>query len=113
VIYLASPYSDPDPAVREARFKSVCKVAARLIRAGYVVFCPIAHSHPLEVHGDLIGGWDFWALQDLPLLNVCNELHVAAFPGWEESEGVTAEIKYWEQVKHGTAVVYHHYTELP
>ena len=34
VIYLACPYTDPDPAVRKARFDVATVVAAELIRAG-------------------------------------------------------------------------------
>jgi hypothetical protein len=30
VIYLASPYSDPDPAVMEQRFDAVCRKAGEL-----------------------------------------------------------------------------------
>jgi len=31
MIYLASPYSSPDPAVREARFRAACKATAASI----------------------------------------------------------------------------------
>ena len=34
MIYLASPYSDPDPAVREQRFEAACAVTAVMLRAG-------------------------------------------------------------------------------
>ncbi|GIW55540.1 MAG: hypothetical protein KatS3mg082_1944 [Nitrospiraceae bacterium] len=34
MIYLASPYSHPDPAVREERFHAACRAAAALLLAG-------------------------------------------------------------------------------
>lgn len=116
MIYLASPYSHPVPSVREGRFIAVCKVAADLIRAGHVVFCPIAHSHPLEVYGGLDGGWDLWQAQDLPMLDCCHELHVAAFPGWAESVGVAGEIQWWSDYKVPKGYpepIYHFFQELP
>jgi hypothetical protein len=113
MIYLASPYSHPEPATRQRRFEAVCKVAADLMREDYVVFCPIAHSHPIEIHGGIQGGWDLWALQDLPLLNLATELHVACFPGWEQSEGVTAELRYFWQHYPNRKIVYHRFEALP
>ena len=32
MIYLASPYLDPDPLVRRERFRAACQAAAKLIR---------------------------------------------------------------------------------
>jgi hypothetical protein len=106
MIYLASPYSHADEEVRLARFHQVCIVAAELIKQDYVVFCPIAHSHPIEVHGGVGGGWDVWIKQDIPIMERCDELHVACMPGWEESIGVQAEIEWWEKNRF-TPVVYH------
>ena len=60
MIYLASPYSHPDPAVRKERFHAACQARAELIRAGWIVFSPIVHSHPLVEHG-VPTTWDFWA----------------------------------------------------
>jgi hypothetical protein len=51
MIYLASPYSHPDPAVREARFREACRAAAKLMRLGQPAFSPIVHGHPIAVYG--------------------------------------------------------------
>lgn len=45
-VYLATPYSHPDPKVREARFQAVNAVAAQLMRDGHHVYSPISHAHP-------------------------------------------------------------------
>jgi nucleoside 2-deoxyribosyltransferase len=92
MIYLASPYSHPDPDVREQRYRAACRAAAELIQAGHIVFSPVIHSHPLTEFG-LPTGWEFWQRLDLALLERCDELVVLKLEGWEESVGVQAEIR--------------------
>jgi nucleoside 2-deoxyribosyltransferase len=91
MIYLASPYSHPEPLVREHRFLAVCRAAAALMRAGAVVYSPVAHSHPIARHG-LPGGWDFWERQDRPHLERCDAVVVLQLEGWVTSQGVLAEL---------------------
>ncbi len=91
MIYLASPYSNPDPAIREQRFRAACRAAAALLRVGHAVFSPIAYSHALVEHG-LPGGWSFWEHHDRELLARCDEVIVLQLDGWIESVGVQAEI---------------------
>ena len=92
MIYLASPYSHPDPAIREARFQVACQTAAELIRIGEVVFSPIAHSHPIAAYG-LPSDWRFWERHDLEHLARCDEVVVLTLDGWRDSEGVQREIR--------------------
>lgn len=93
VIYLASPYSDPDPTVRQARFEDAVAAAARFWKAGFVVFSPIAHSHPIALHG-LEGTWEQWQEFDKAILGACSELWVLQLDGWDVSRGVAAEIAF-------------------
>lgn len=93
MIYLASPYSHPDAAVRQARYAQACRFAARLCRQGRLVYSPIAHSHPLAELG-LPGDWGYWAEHNRHLLAACQEVVVLALPGWQESQGVAAELAY-------------------
>jgi nucleoside 2-deoxyribosyltransferase len=97
IIYLASPYSHPDPAVREQRFHAACRAAVALLHAGRVVFSPIAHSHPLAQHG-LPGNWQFWERYDRAFLERCDEVVVLMLDGWEESFGVQAEIRIAQEL---------------
>jgi nucleoside 2-deoxyribosyltransferase len=92
MIYLASPYSHPDPAVREQRFHAACRAAVAMLHTGRVVFSPIAHSHPLAQHG-LPGNWHFWEQYDRAFLERCDEVVVLMLDGWQESVGVQAEIR--------------------
>jgi hypothetical protein len=91
VIYLASPYSHPDPQVREARFEAACRATADLIRAGEAVFSPIVHGHPLVRYGLPID-WSFWQRFDEEHLQKCDVVLVLQADGWRESEGVKAEL---------------------
>jgi hypothetical protein len=92
VIYIASPYSHPDPTVREARYDAVCEHAASMLRDGRLVYSPVAHSHPLAARG-LPGDWSFWARHNAAMLARCTALAVLTLPGWEQSEGVAAEVE--------------------
>lgn len=91
ITYLASPYSHPDPAVREERFRAACRAAAALIRRGHVVFSPIVHSHSIAQHGWPVD-WGAWERQDRRFLAACDEVWVLTLDGWQESRGVEAEI---------------------
>ena len=98
MIYLATPYSDPDPAIREQRFQRVNKVAARLMKAGWHVFSPISHTHPIALAGDLPEGWDYWESYDRMMLAMCARLCVLNADGWQTSVGVQAEIKLAQEL---------------
>ncbi len=93
LIYLATPYSHPDPAVREERFKKVNEVSAKLMRAGHHIFSPISHTHPIALAGDLPLGFDYWETFDRAFLIHCKKLMVLKLEGWEESKGVRGELK--------------------
>jgi nucleoside 2-deoxyribosyltransferase len=98
MIYLASPYSHPDPAVRERRFRAACSAAATLLQNGHAVFSPIAHGHVLAEHG-LPTDWTFWQRCDREHLERCDEVIVLTLDGWQESSGVHAELKRARQLE--------------
>ena len=112
LIYLASPYSAPTEEERELRFRLVCEKAADLMQQGFEVFCPIAHSHPIETLGmDHMEGHDFWLNQDFAILKHCVHLFVYKLPGWTLSKGVAAEIVYARDL--GIPVDYIEFDETP
>jgi hypothetical protein len=91
--YLASPYSHPDPTVRQQRFAAACAATAVLLRAGHQVFAPVVHGHPLTTHG-IPGDWSFWEPQARWLIERCDELVVLTIDGWQDSVGVQAELQH-------------------
>lgn len=109
LVYLATPYNDPDPLVRQDRFETACFVAAHFMRNGVHLFSPIAHTHPIAQAGDLPKGWDYWGQFDRRMLEACDELWIVQMEGWERSIGVCGErkiakmlnkpikyVKYWD-----------------
>jgi len=98
-IYLCSPYSSPDKTVCNDRFRLACKAAAKLMRDGYIVFSPIAHSHPVAQYIGNRLDHGFWLEQDLSFLDSwADEMWVLMIDGWQESEGIAAEIKRAETI---------------
>jgi len=95
MIYLASPYSHPDPQVKRDRFEAACRIAADLMNAGEIVFSPIAHTHPIAIAGELPGDWQYWERYDREILEMIaaagGRLVVAMLDGWETSKGIAAE----------------------
>lgn len=114
LLYLASPYTpkgvflseDQKQRIKHERFVEVCKVAAEYMKREYEVFCPIAHSHPIEFHGmDKPESEAFWLKQDFAILERCQALVVVQLPGWEKSSGVAKEMAF--ATKLGIPVIYH------
>lgn len=93
MIYLASPYSHPELAVRRKRFEDACDAAGRLIREGRIVFSPIAHTHPIAERNVLPLGWDFWHGFDRAFIERADALYVLMLDGWDQSKGVAGEIE--------------------
>ncbi len=98
MIYLASPYSHPDPQVRRMRFEAACRAAARRMEAGLVVYSPIAHSVPVEAQMFGQQPHEFWMRQCVAVLRRCDSLHVLMLEGWEASKGVSEEIRIAEAI---------------
>lgn len=92
MIYLASPYTDSEPAVRDLRFRAACAATVSLILAGEAVFAPVVYGHQL-VQFCVPMNWSFWQRTDRELLARCDEVVVLTLDGWRESEGVQAEIE--------------------
>ena len=102
MIYLASPYSHDDPAIRQQRYEAACVATAHLIKQGFPVISPIVHSHVLHAELGCGGDWETWAAIDRQLIDASIELWVLMLDGWEMSKGVAAEIDYADEL--GTSV---------
>jgi hypothetical protein len=95
MIYLASPYSHADTEVREDRYRSVCRVAAKLMLEGTIVFSPIAHTHPIAKYGDLDAlDADFYLKFDKEFIEHSEVVYILQLDGWKESYGVNWEINF-------------------
>lgn len=92
MIYLASPYWDPNINVRNKRAEDVTKLAAKLMDKGHVIYAPITHGHTINQHMTApAGDHTFWLRQCLPFVLSCSEVFIAKLEGWKESKGVRWE----------------------
>lgn len=89
--YVATPYSKYEGGL-EAAFIMASQVTARLVKAGVPVFCPIAHTHPVAVHGGLDPlDHGIWLPADRPFMDMACGLIMVRAPGWEQSYGMRVE----------------------
>lgn len=94
--YLATPYTKYSTGLERA-FVEACKLAGRLIQAGVHVYSPIAHCHPIAIHGGIDPlDQTLWLDLDRAMLHACRTLIVAHMDGWQQSTGVAHEVGFFE-----------------
>ena len=100
LIYVASPLTHPDPAVRQRRFETVQDYVGRKFAEGSqdMYFSPIMYSHEIGKHFNLPHDAEFWKNMDHLMLSRCDKLEVLKIEGWEKSVGVRMEMDYWESL---------------
>lgn len=91
-VYLAQPYSHPNPATMHARWRVAEEVTAHLIKNGEIIFSPIVHNHALAERYKFETGIDRWWLYDAGMIRACGALLVLTLPGWDTSRGVGREM---------------------
>lgn len=94
MIYLASPYTHKDQLIMKTRFLLAEQVTARLLHRRSWVYSPIVHCHELALRYHLPTDFAYWRDYNFAMLRRCDTLYVLFIPGWEESLGVTEEIKF-------------------
>lgn len=92
-IYLASPYTHKIKQTMNDRYRAVAAVTAAYLRSGLFVYAPIVHCHELAVHHALPRDFEFWKAYNYAMLQPASDLHILQLKGWDESTGVSAEIK--------------------
>ena len=92
MLYIACPYSHPDPEIREHRYRMSCMAASKLFQAGIVAFNPLANSVPAVEFGGIDLAHSDWMAIDLPILRRSDELLILGLDNWTKSEGVKSEM---------------------
>lgn len=105
VYYLASPYSNPDPAVVEARYEAVLEASVQLMNKGFILMEPIAQSHDKAKRYTLPTNFEYWQRANEAWINKSDGVIVCLIDGWKESRGVQSEIAYAESK--GQSVYYY------
>src|SRR5579872_5662929 len=101
IIYVAVPYTDLDPAVRDGRWHLANLAAAHLIKTREtIVYSPITMTDPLDRvlagSGKTLGS-DYWVKFDEAFMTTCSSIAVVTVPGWDKSSGVKREIARFEE----------------
>lgn len=92
LIYLASPFSDPDSKVRESRYNQTIEATGLLLKAGLFVYSPIVHNYEIAVRYELPKEFEFWREFDSLMVDKCDILAVLMLFGWIDSVGVMYEL---------------------
>lgn len=92
--YVASPYSSPNKFIMRYRYGAVARFTWALQMSGDQVYSPIAHWHHIARSWRMPTTFEFWEANNYVMLQSARRLLVLQLPGWRESKGVTAEIKF-------------------
>lgn len=98
-IYLGSPYTHPDPEVRQKRYLEAAKAVVHMLSLDYTVYSPIVHFHYLAMEFNLPKDYPFWKRQNGNMLRKAKVLYVLQLDGWKDSAGLTEEIRIAESIK--------------
>ena len=96
LIYLAAPLGHQDPSVRAERFDNVNRYYGYLIRERTLVLSPLSFGASLDEANISNSVWYALGLQ---FLARCDEMRILALDGWDESVGVSLEIRYARQLR--------------
>lgn len=94
--YLATPYTKYPKGI-DAAFEHAAALTAGLIRAGVKAYSPIAHTHPVAIHGGIDPlDHSIWLPFDETMMGFADCLVVAHLEGWDTSFGIAEEVKAFE-----------------
>lgn len=92
LIYLASPFSHINPAVRQHRFEQARRFTIEGLRAGHAIFSPIVYGMDMEKEiGTAFEPWQ--ALNDSMIL-ASEQVWCLCLDGWSDSRGVRHELEF-------------------
>lgn len=93
MIYVASPYRDPDPAVVHQRYLAVVKYAADyMLETGEPAFSLVAYGHPLVLEHKLPDTIAFWDSFMMSMMLASRKVIVLRLFGHANSEGLKHEV---------------------
>jgi len=93
MIYLASPYSSPDPLIQKTRFLITEQFVNHTLQTqNLIVFSPILYLHEFAQKFNLPTNANFYMTFNMNMLRRSESMFLLKLRGWEESKGVTIEL---------------------
>lgn len=98
-LYMGSPYSLYSLGIHQA-WLAACETAGALILKGIPVYSPIAHMHPVAMHGN-INPLDhaIWLPINEAMMEGAVGMIALCIANWKESRGLAEELKYFRAAK--------------
>lgn len=93
MIYLAQPYTHPNPEIKQWRYEAALRITADYTKLDFLIYSPIVHYHNVALQYKLPGDFLFWRELNFRALERCSEIWILTIPGWEDSLGLRAEIR--------------------
>lgn len=103
-VYIASPYSHPEPLIREERYLRASYYLQQCLTSRKWAYSPIVHCHELAKIWNLPKDAAFWEDYNFTMLQRAARLEVLRLDGWDQSVGIKAELKKAETF--GLPIVY-------
>jgi len=94
MIYIASPYTHPDPEVRKKRYLQVHHYTRTCMDMGEVVFSPIVYGHEFTGGNEAAISHHYWQRFNEHILINATQMRILKLKGWEESAGIKAELDF-------------------
>ena len=92
-IFVISPYTHENRWVVIERVLEADLYVAELVRQGKVVYSTVSAMDHVTRLCALPNDWEYWKHHCEQMIASTYEVHVLCLEGWEESEGVQAEIE--------------------
>lgn len=105
-IYIAAPYSDPSPKVRQQRYLQTCYYFVSLLARHHHPYSPVVANHHIAQEFDIDFEAKSWMAYNFAMLSSAKALHVLMLPGWEQSIGVSAELAFWRGAREGAPLTF-------
>lgn len=108
MIYVASPYSNPDPVIMQTRYELVRDwTFERIKRTNESLFAPIAYCHEYALKHGMPKDADFWYEFNLGFIRNSEGMYVLQLDGWSISKGVQMEVTLAKKYKIPLTMVPH------
>jgi hypothetical protein len=97
-IYIASPYSHENSAIRERRYERVRKFITNFYvespKSSLILYSPIVYWHHIAQDGGdkFPDNYNFWLSREVQTMKECVSLWIYGLEGWKDSKGIHREI---------------------